>query len=65
MLSEGSNPLLPQEPSPRHSSIQQDDWDDTHGARSQFGSRTEYILSMVGYCVGLGNVWRWPYQCFR
>ena len=33
-------------------------------ARSTFNSRTEYILTMIGYMVGLGNVWRWPFQCF-
>ena len=33
-------------------------------ARSTFNSRTEYILTMIGYTVGLGNVWRWPFQCF-
>ena len=32
--------------------------------RGAFSSRAEYVLSMVGYTVGLGNVWRWPYQCF-
>ena len=32
--------------------------------RAAFSSRTEYVLSMIGYTVGLGNVWRWPYQCF-
>ena len=32
--------------------------------RALFGNRTEYLLSMVGYTVGLGNVWRWPYMCF-
>ena len=33
--------------------------------RHGWGSKSEYILSMVGYCVGLGNVWRFPYVCIR
>ena len=33
--------------------------------RNQWGSKVEYILSMVGFCVGLGNVWRFPYICIR
>jgi len=32
--------------------------------RSTFTNRTEYLLTMLGYTVGLGNIWRWPYQCY-
>lgn len=30
-------------------------------AREQFQNRFQYILSLVGYAVGLGNVWRFSY----
>ena len=33
--------------------------------RQQWGTKIEYLLAMIGYCVGLGNVWRFPYICIR
>ena len=33
--------------------------------RHQWASKREYILSAVGYCVGVGNLWRFPYICIR
>jgi len=33
--------------------------------RARWLSRTTFILAMIGYCVGLGNFWRFPYLCFK
>lgn len=33
--------------------------------RGQWANKREYILVLVGQVIGLGNVWRFPYLCYR
>lgn len=33
--------------------------------RGQWGSKVEFVLSVAGEIIGLGNVWRFPYLCYK
>ena len=33
--------------------------------RGQWASKREYILVVAGNVVGMGNVWRFPYLCYK
>lgn len=36
---------------------------DVEDERPAWNSKLQYILAQVGFSVGLGNVWRFPYLC--
>lgn len=42
-----------------------DDSDYIRPRRQHWSNKLQFVLACVGYSVGLGSIWRFPYMCYK
>uniref|UniRef100_A0A8C3H358 Transporter n=1 Tax=Corvus moneduloides TaxID=1196302 RepID=A0A8C3H358_CORMO len=56
--------MVPTHPSMEKEKEEEEEEDQTL-ERGQWNNKLEYVLSVAGEIIGLGNVWRFPYLCYK
>jgi len=61
----GNSRVGPMVPTNGHKMSRTEEEEDEELDRGHWGSKAEFILSCIGFSVGIGNVWRFPYLAYK
>ncbi|KAM3621385.1 uncharacterized protein V6R79_010570 [Siganus canaliculatus] len=60
-----ADPNISKDPSTFPDQVNHVNEGDENPERGNWTNKTEYMLSLIGYAVGLGNIWRFPYLAYK